>query len=150
MSSLNFVLLRETLRRKDGTLPSDWFHLPTGAETPSVEDLLRDSPEPELEILSADLPDYSQSISPEDPSSGRKTPSSLKAPGGRRTPICGKHRHRHCRSTGSSPGPPSSPGEHQRTSSQPERPTGGREQEAPNINSDVLLVLSVDCCLTGY
>ena len=92
-----------------------------------MEDLLRDSPEPELEILSADLPDYSQST--EDQSSGRKTPSSLKAPGGRRTPICGKHRHRHCRSTGSSPGPPSSPGEHQRTSSQPERPTGGREQE---------------------
>ena len=117
-------ITRETLRRKDGTLPPDWFHLPTGAETPSVEELLRDSPEPELEILSPDLTE----TSPEEPSSGQKTP------GGRRTPIRGKHRHRHCRSTGSSPGPPSSPGQHQRTSSQPEGPPApgpapGREDQ---------------------
>merc|ERR1712110_991134 len=44
---------KETIRRKDGTLPSEWFHLPNGAETPSVDRLIKeDSPEPELEALS--------------------------------------------------------------------------------------------------
>eukprot|EP00091_Calanus_sinicus_P017204 TRINITY_DN3706_c0_g1_i2.p1 TRINITY_DN3706_c0_g1~~TRINITY_DN3706_c0_g1_i2.p1 ORF type:complete len:158 (-),score=39.57 TRINITY_DN3706_c0_g1_i2:502-975(-) len=41
---------RETIRRRDGTIPPEWFHLPEGAETPSVEELLReDSPESDID-----------------------------------------------------------------------------------------------------
>ena len=35
--------------RKDNTIPREWFHLPKGAEVPTVDDLLRDST-PELDI----------------------------------------------------------------------------------------------------
>jgi len=38
-----------TMLRKDNTIPKEWFHLPKGAEVPTVEDLLRDS-SPELDI----------------------------------------------------------------------------------------------------
>ena len=34
--------------RKDNTIPKEWFHLPEGAEAPTVEDLLRDS-SPEID-----------------------------------------------------------------------------------------------------
>merc|ERR1711981_1283219 len=37
-----------TLLRKDNTIPKEWFHLPEGAEAPTVEDLLRDS-SPEID-----------------------------------------------------------------------------------------------------
>jgi len=32
-----------TLKRKDQSIPREWFHLPQGAQPPTVEDLLRDS-----------------------------------------------------------------------------------------------------------
>ena len=119
--NLPMDISKETIKRNDGTLPSEWFHLPSGAETPSVDELMRDSPEPELELLETDheidkmLSDENMKIS----TIGRKTPQ------GRRTPICGKHRNRH-KSTGSSPGPSmksqnlTSPKHHHRTLSQPE------------------------------
>merc|ERR1711874_510979 len=45
---------RETIRRRYGTIPSDWFHLPTGANVPSVEELLKDeTPEPETSLSAA-------------------------------------------------------------------------------------------------
>merc|ERR1711997_1373690 len=34
---------RVTIRGKDQSIPREWFHLPKGAEPPTVEDLLRDS-----------------------------------------------------------------------------------------------------------
>merc|ERR1712113_485913 len=34
---------RTTLRSKDASIPREWFHLPKGAEPPTVDDLLRDS-----------------------------------------------------------------------------------------------------------
>merc|ERR1711935_1121321 len=34
---------RVTIRGKDQSIPREWFHLPKGAEAPTVEDLLRDS-----------------------------------------------------------------------------------------------------------
>merc|ERR1711994_222843 len=47
-------ITRETIRRRDGTIPADWFHLPEGANPPSVEELLKDdSPEPETATSSA-------------------------------------------------------------------------------------------------
>ena len=125
-------LFRETIRRKDGTLPSEWFHLPDGAETPSVDRLIKeDSPDPELEALStADI----LCVAPSEENileetTGKRTPG-RKTPSGRsRTPIFGKHRNRH-KSTGSSPAPSlKSHGTaaskspklcHQRTLSQPE------------------------------
>ena len=125
-------LLRETIRRKDGTLPSEWFHLPDGAETPSVDRLIKeDSPDPELEALST-TDSLSVAQSEEnilEDTTGKRTPG-RKTPSGRsRTPIFGKHRNRH-KSTGSSPAPSlKSPGTaaakspklcHQRTLSQPE------------------------------
>ena len=125
-------LLRETIRRKDGTLPSEWFHLPDGAETPSVDRLIKeDSPDPELEALST-TDSLSVAQSEEnilDDTTGKRTPG-RKTPSGRsRTPIFGKHRNRH-KSTGSSPAPSlKSHGTaaakspklcHQRTLSQPE------------------------------
>ena len=125
-------LLRETIRRKDGTLPSEWFHLPDGAETPSVDRLIKeDSPDPELEALST-TDSLSVAQSEEnilEDTTGKRTPG-RKTPSGRsRTPIFGKHRNRH-KSTGSSPAPSlKSHGTaaakspklcHQRTLSQPE------------------------------
>lgn len=101
----------------------------------AVDELIRDSPEPELELSHTEAagagPHHDSaenvSTSPEKHAHGRKTPS------GRRTPICGKNRHRH-RSTGSSPAPSvkshhNQPAEtetsspklsHQRTLSQPD------------------------------
>ena len=101
----------------------------------AVDELIRDSPEPELELSHTEAagagPHHDSvenvSNSPEKHAHGRKTPS------GRRTPICGKNRHRH-RSTGSSPAPSvkshhNQPAEtetsspklsHQRTLSQPD------------------------------
>merc|ERR1711997_119658 len=38
-----------TMLRKDNTIPKEWFHLPKGAEVPTVDDLLRDS-SPEIDI----------------------------------------------------------------------------------------------------
>jgi len=82
-------LSKDTIKRKDGTLPSEWFHLPPGAETPSVDELLRDSPEPELELLTTET----LNVSEENVSTpGRQSQSDRKTPCGRRTPICGKHR----------------------------------------------------------
>ena len=127
-------MIRETIRRRDGTLPSEWFHLPNGAETPSVDRLIKeDSPEPELEVLST-ADSISVAASEEnilEETSGKRTPG-RKTPSGRsRTPIFGKHRNRH-KSSGSSPGPSFKSDEtavkspklgHQRTLSQPEVPT---------------------------
>eukprot|EP00092_Neocalanus_flemingeri_P085459 GFUD01107548.1.p1 GENE.GFUD01107548.1~~GFUD01107548.1.p1 ORF type:complete len:2241 (+),score=686.17 GFUD01107548.1:98-6820(+) len=133
---------RETIRRKDGTIPPEWFHLPEGAETPSVDDLLReDSPETDLE------PDLLQ-VNPQETSTdqnGQRTPSGRKTPSGRRTPICGKHRHRHKSSTGSSPAPSlkseyqsssSLRSHHQRNMSQPERIEHVESPEITTTNKD--------------
>merc|ERR1712121_266082 len=96
--SLPQDLSREAILRRDGTVPSEWFHLPEGAAAPTVEEMLReDSPECEEEVQSREVEmeeqlDYRR----------RRTPS------GRRTPVCGRHRHRHKSgksSTGSSPAP---------------------------------------------
>jgi hypothetical protein len=32
-----FIFFSATLRRKDRSIPREWFHLPEGAETPTVE-----------------------------------------------------------------------------------------------------------------
>ena len=37
------LTFRTTMRRKDPSIPREWFHLPAGAEPPSVDQLLRDS-----------------------------------------------------------------------------------------------------------
>ena len=54
------------MRRKDPSIPREWFHLPAGAEPPSVDELLRDS-------------------SPE----GEGVPQSVRA---KSPPICGRSR----------------------------------------------------------
>ena len=134
---------KETLKRRDGTLPSEWFHLPSGAETPSVDELMRDSPSPEPEI---ELEVFNTCTTTDEEvttsSVGRKTPS------GRRTPICGKHRHRHKSSGGSSPAPSvkqqrqstsTPPKKHQRTLSQPDNlrstPSSGGHYEPVAMSS---------------
>ena len=38
---------------QDGSIPAEWFHLPAGADTPSVADLLRDTSEEEEEVIIA-------------------------------------------------------------------------------------------------
>merc|ERR1712141_719779 len=38
-----------TLKRKDQSIPREWFHLPKGAQPPTVEDLLRDSSPDDVE-----------------------------------------------------------------------------------------------------
>ena len=43
MASLTSHSNRVTIRGKDQSIPREWFHLPKGAEAPTVEDLLRDS-----------------------------------------------------------------------------------------------------------
>merc|ERR1712227_278616 len=92
--SLPQDLSREAILRKDGTIPSEWFHLPEGAAAPTVEEMLReDSPELE-EVKEEEL--------------GRELERRRRTPSGRRTPLCGRHRHRHKSgksSTGSSPAP---------------------------------------------
>ena len=134
--NLPMDISKETIRRKDGTLPSEWFHLPNGAETPSVDELMRDSPspEPELELLDTSDNKLEESFSEENlkiSTIGRKTPT------GRRTPICGKHRNRH-KSTGSSPGPSiksqrlTSPKHHHRTLSQPDNLQTTSEGDSKN------------------
>merc|ERR1711962_248408 len=100
--SLPQDISRETLKRRDGTIPSEWFHLPEGAIPPTVEDLLReDTPEEEeeeeVEVVMSDKAADQSSLH-----SGRKTPHGSH---GRRTPVCGRHRHRHKSSGGSSPAP---------------------------------------------
>merc|ERR1711915_384695 len=128
---------RETCRRKDGSIPAEWFHLPTGAETPSVEELLRESsPESDVEpeLLHVHHPEVQLEERGRDP--GHKTPCGRKTPSGWRTPICGKHRHRHKSSAGSSPAPSlksqyqstsSLRSQHQKNASQPDR----KEQVEP-------------------
>jgi len=99
-----------------------------------VEELLREDSDQEEdlgEITEGDLPkaqttDVGEKSSREDDQlSGRKTPS------GRRTPICGKHRHRRKSSNGSSPAP-ASRSHHQSSSSlRTEHPT---EHSQPEIS----------------
>merc|ERR1711915_597491 len=111
--------------------------LPTGAETPSVEELLRES-SPESDIEPELLHVHHREVQLEE--RGRdhrhKTPCGRKTPSGRRTPICGKHRHRHKSSAGSSPAPSlksqyqstsSLKSQHQKNTSQPDR----KEQVEP-------------------
>ena len=43
MASLTSHSNRVTIRGKDQSIPREWFHLPKGAEPPTVEELLRDS-----------------------------------------------------------------------------------------------------------
>jgi len=122
---------RETVRRKDGTIPAEWFHLPEGAATPSVEELLReDSPESDIEAELLRVPPPEIQLEEQEQNTRSKTPCGRRTPSGRRTPICGKHRHRHKSSSGSSPAPSlksqyqsssSLKPNHQRTASQPER-----------------------------
>jgi len=59
---------RTTLRSKDASIPREWFHLPKGAEPPTVDDLLRDS-------------------SPETPTGSSNGIRRAKSP-----PICGRSR----------------------------------------------------------
>jgi len=137
---------RETIRRRDGTIPPEWFHLPEGAETPSVEELLReDSPESDVEseLLHVQPPEIQLEERGRD--QGRRTPCGRKTPTGRRTPICGKHRHRHKSSTGSSPAPSlksqyqsssSLKCHHQRNASQPERTEQVECPRSPSQNTD--------------
>merc|ERR1711915_1084447 len=106
---------RETCRRKDGSIPAEWFHLPTGAETPSVEELLRESsPESDIEpeLLHVNHPEVQLEERGRD------------------------HRHRHKSSAGSSPAPSlksqyqstsSLRSQHQKNASQPDR----KEQVEP-------------------
>merc|ERR1711962_1802650 len=126
--SLPQDISRETLKRRDGTIPSEWFHLPEGAIPPTVEDLLReDTPEEEeeeeVEVVMSDKAADQSSLH-----SGRKTPHGSH---GRRTPVCGRHRHRHKSSGGSSPAPSqrSEPTKH-RQSCNLEIPTQSRSEPA--------------------
>merc|ERR1711971_1016194 len=59
---------RVTIRGKDQSIPREWFHLPKGAEPPTVDDLLRDS-------------------SPETPTGSSNGIKRAKSP-----PICGRSR----------------------------------------------------------
>merc|ERR1711997_522771 len=43
------VTMLRIAQKKDNTIPKEWFHLPKGAEVPTVDDLLRDS-SPEIDI----------------------------------------------------------------------------------------------------
>ncbi len=40
---MSTFMSRATLRRKDRSIPREWFHLPAGAIAPTVEQLLKDS-----------------------------------------------------------------------------------------------------------
>ena len=141
-------ICRETIRRRDGTIPPEWFHLPEGAETPSVEELLReDSPESDIEseLLQVQSPEIQLEERGRD--QGRRTPCGRKTPSGRRTPICGKHRHRHKSSTGSSPAPSlksqyqsssSLKCHHQINASQPERTEQVESPKSTSQNTDTV------------
>merc|ERR1711971_1192678 len=67
-SALPSDLSRATLRSKNPSIPREWFHLPKGAEPPTVDDLLRDS-------------------SPETPTGSSNGIKRAKSP-----PICGRSR----------------------------------------------------------
>merc|ERR1712037_1090925 len=102
--SLPQDLSREAILRRDGTVPSEWFHLPEGAAAPTVEEMLReDSPECEEEEDEAEPAEGGMEEELE-----REVERRKRTPSGRRTPVCGRHRHRHKSgksSTGSSPAP---------------------------------------------
>merc|ERR1719397_1466121 len=95
----------EAILRRDGTVPSEWFHLPEGAAAPTVEEMLReDSPECEEEEEEAEQ----QAEVGMEEELEREVERRKRTPSGRRTPVCGRHRHRHKSgksSTGSSPAP---------------------------------------------
>lgn len=40
---INPTALPKDMRRKDPSIPREWFHLPKGAEPPTVDDLMRES-----------------------------------------------------------------------------------------------------------
>merc|ERR1712223_277485 len=65
------------LRRKDQSIPREWFHLPQGAEPPTVEDLMRDSSPDDNETMTAKF------ANADNPRDRAKSP-----------PICGRGRSR--------------------------------------------------------
>merc|ERR1712012_243774 len=102
--SLPQDLSREAILRKDGTIPSEWFHLPEGAAAPTVEEMLRED-SPELEEVKEEEMGVELGVEEE---LERELERRRRTPSGRRTPLCGRHRHRHKSgksSTGSSPAP---------------------------------------------
>jgi len=102
--SLPQDLSREAILRKDGTIPSEWFHLPEGAAAPTVEEMLRED-SPELEEVKEEEVGVELGVEEE---LERELERRRRTPSGRRTPLCGRHRHRHKSgksSTGSSPAP---------------------------------------------
>ena len=86
-----FFRFRETLKRKDGSIPAEWFHLPAGAEPPSVQELLRE------ETPEVDEPEQDQTtiVVPSPPICGRSRSKSRERKLQKESPGISRHQRHH-------------------------------------------------------